>query len=75
MGGKGTKWGPLGVLSFMKIPFVSPSLKSKGAELLWAWPQILLLNCAYAVDYLVTNELLFICCIHCLKLTPSANLA
>ena len=39
--GKGTKWGPLGVLSFMKIPFVSPSLKSKGAELFKAWPQIL----------------------------------
>ena len=62
--GKGTKWGPLGVMSFMKIPFVSPSLKSKGAELFWA----------YAVEYLVTNELLFICYIHCLKLTPSANL-
>ena len=33
IGGKGSKWGLFGVLSFMKIPLVSPKFRSKGAEL------------------------------------------
>lgn len=35
IGGKGPKWGLLGVLSSMKIPLESPSFISKGAEFFW----------------------------------------
>ena len=35
---KGPKWSLFGVMSFMKMPPVSPKFRSKGAELFWAPP-------------------------------------